>query len=306
MSSSLVETSGHEYMTNREVHIQEEEKKFFTFLGKPYPYEPPEPEFEVDFDPDKILVISDPHSPFENWKVLNAAKKNEHDAGTLIVPGDIGDYYSKSRFKKTRVISFKDEVRSVFELIEWMATNWRDVRLMIGNHDNRPEKTIGALFDGNVDLLIMTEQNLLKYIASYFHNVKIVGTQLDNRDYVLTHIYQHGDITFTHGELSRVQKTAVMEYISKQLRRWSEILNLQPIHVIAQAHNHTDLKTSMGPEDWFQLPTACDPYSPGMEYIFSSRMGGHPPVVGYSVFYQHDGVTDYNRSHNVRIKYATH
>ena len=82
---------------------------------------------------------------------------------------------------------------------------------MIGNHDNRPEKTIGALFEGNVDLLIMTEQNLLRRIASYFPNVQVVGTQLDSRDFILTHIYQFGDIIFTHGELSRVQKTAVAE-----------------------------------------------------------------------------------------------
>ena len=291
-------------LTNRETNIQEEEQKFFTFLRKPYPYIPPESDFADNFDPDKILVISDPHSPFENWKVLNAAKKEQHDAGTLIVPGDVGDYYSKSRFKKTRVISFADEVRAVFELVEWMSTNWRDVRLMIGNHDNRPEKTIGALFEGNVDLLIMTEQNLLRRIASYFPNVQVVGTQLDSRDFILTHIYQFGDIIFTHGELSRVQKTAVLEYISKYLFRWGQILDLKPYQIIAQAHNHTDMKTWMGSEGWFQLPTACDPYSPGMEYIFSSRMGGQPPVVGYSVFYQHDGVTDYNRSHNIKVGYT--
>jgi hypothetical protein len=177
---------------------------------------------------------------------------------------------------------------------------------MIGNHDNRPEKTISNLFEGNVDLLIMTEQNLLKYIASYFDNVEIVGTQLDNRDFILTHIYQFGDIVFTHGELSRVQKTATLEYISKYLYRWSEMLELKPYTFIAQAHNHTDLKTTMGRERWYSLPTACDPYSMGMEYIFGSRMVGNPPSVGYTLFYQFHGVTDYNLSNNVLVSDGTH
>lgn len=293
-------------MTSREAHIEAEEAKFFAFLGIEYPYQRPETQFHPNPDPSKILSISDPHSPFESWAVLKAAHEDAGDAGTLIVPGDVGDYYSKSRFRKTRAITFKEEVQSVFRLVEWLATRFPSVKLMIGNHDNRPEKTISNLFEGNVDLLIMTEQNLLKYIASYFDNVEIVGTQLDNRDFILTHIYQFGDIVFTHGELSRVQKTATLEYISKYLYRWSEMLELKPYTFIAQAHNHTDLKTTMGRERWYSLPTACDPYSMGMEYIFGSRMVGNPPSVGYTLFYQFHGVTDYNLSNNVLVSDGTH
>jgi predicted phosphodiesterase len=290
-------------MTSRQAHIKAEEEKFLLFLGRSYPYHPPRQELYKKPNPSKILVISDPHSPYENWKVLHHALENEHDAKTLIVPGDMGDYYSKSRFRKTRYVPFKDEARSVFSLMEWMASHWTDVRIMIGNHDNRPEKTIAALFDKNVDLLIMTETNLLSYFASFFPNVSIVGTQLDGTDFNLTHIYQYGDTIFTHGEISRVQLTATLEYISKYLRNWSKMLDLKPYHFIAQAHNHQDLKTSHGTEKWFSLPTAADPYGAGLEYIYGSRMYGTPPSLGYSVFYQDNGKTDYNRSQNKVFNY---
>ena len=280
------------------IYQEEGESKFFEYIKIPYPYQRPEPNFHADPNPDKILVLSDPHEPYGNEVVFQRALEVEHDAGMVIVPGDLGDYYSKSRFKKTKHKAFTDELRAVFLRIEWLSVHWQSVKIMLGNHDDRPEKKIGQLFSGEEELPIMTEQNLLKRFASYFPNVEIVGQQLDGSPKILTHIYQHGDIIFTHGELSRVQKTAAMEYISKYLRRWGKLIGLQPYRIIAQGHNHQDMKTSDGSEKWFMLPTSCDPLSDGMEYIFQPRMIGHPPAVGYSVFNQHEGVTNYQLSNN--------
>lgn len=291
-------------MTSREVYSAEGERKFLEFLGIPYPYNRPVSNWHPSPERGKVLVLSDLHCPYEHLGVLALAQNEEHDAEILISPGDVGDYYSKSRFKKTRPITFKEEARAVFMRLQWMATQWPDVRVMIGNHDNRPEKAISGLFSDNTDLLIMTEQNLLKYFASYFDNIQVVGTQLDSTDFILTHIYQFGDCIFTHGELSRAQKTAVLEYISKYLFRWGPTLALKPYTTIAQAHNHQDMKTSTGPEYWFMIPTACDPYSPGIEYIFHSKMIGSPPAVGYMVMHQENGITNYNRTHNVLVDYA--
>jgi hypothetical protein len=60
----------------------------------------------------------------------------------------------------------------------------------------------------------------------------------------------------------------------------------------------------MDGEWWFMLPTASDPYSLGFEYAFSSRMIGDPPAVGYTVFYQDNGETDFNASDNVVLRWT--
>ena len=173
--------------------------------------------------------------------------------------------------------------------------------------NSRPEKQIQDIMGKDVELMILTEQNLLLNLASFFDNIEVVGAQIegdavaDGRRHKvnLTHIYQHGDLIFTHGEKSMAQASSLMMGISQYLHRWKTVLGLKPYRIIAQAHNHADLRMTMGDERWMQLPAACEPVSIGMEYIFNTRMIGNPPVTGYSVFYQDAGETDYNTSRSV-------
>ena len=124
----------------------------------------------------------------------------------------------------------------------------------------------------------------------------MAGHQL-SRDFGLTHIYQHGDIVFTHAELSRTQKTTALEYISTKLFRWRGIWGLRPYRIVAQGHNHQALYSPIGTEIHYMLPCCADIYSVGMEYIHGSRMVGNPPQTGYVVFYQNDdGNTDDRRT----------
>ena len=282
---------------NQLERFHDNQKKLFEFMGLDYPYRRPRAEYP-ETDPDKILVISDPHEPYGNSTVLRHTRENERDASMVIVPGDIGDYYSKSRFRKTRHQTFREELRSVFLRLEWLSLHWKLVLIMIGNHDNRPEKKISSIFGDDTELLIMTEQNLLGLLASYFPNIKIVGTQLDGTDINLTHIYQHGDAIFTHGELSMTQGTATLDRVEKHLDLWAQLLNLKPVRVIFQAHNHQDLIQYRGRRKRVLLPTASDPFGIGFEYIYGSRMIGTPPAIGYTTFRQHNGVTDLNSIHN--------
>lgn len=256
----------------------------------------------TETDSDKLLVLADPHEPYGNERVFEICETNEKHCGSVVVPGDVGDYYSKSRFRKTRNQSFQDEVRAVFRRLEWLATHWKKVYVMIGNHDNRPEKLIAD--STPVDLLILTERNLLGRLVSYFDNIELVGTQLDHTDINLTHIWQYRDVIFTHGELSRAQKTAALIYVSTYLRNWKTYMGLKPYRVIAQAHNHQSMKTMEGDEVHIMLPTASDPLSIGMEYIYSSRMIGKPPAIGYSRFVFSGDELDVNQTHNVLINNA--
>ena len=283
---------------NQLERFYDNQKKLFEFMGLDYPYRRPRTEYP-ETDPDKILALPDMHEPYGNEVVLKDAKENQRDASMVMVPGDVGDYYSKSRFRKTRHQTFREELRAVFLRLEWLSLNWKDVRVMLGNHDNRPEKRISALFGDDTELLIMTEQNLLGLLASYFPNIKLVGTQLDGTDTYLTHIYQHGDAIFTHGELSVTQGTGILDRVEKWLDLWAQHLKLKPFRVLFQAHNHQDLNQYRGNRKRILMPTCSDPFGVGLEYIYGSRMIGTPPAVGYTVFYQHNGVTDLNRIQNI-------
>lgn len=278
----------------------ESEKRLYEFMGIRFPYQRPRSEWQRT-NPEKILSLSDPHTPFDNEKVYSICEQKHRDAHLVVVPGDLADYYSKSRFVKTRVVKFSEELRAVFFRIEWLATHWKSVKIMLGNHDNRPEKSLANVLSKDTDLLLLMQANLLTRLAAPFDNVEIVGTQLDGTDITLTHIWQLGDIIFTHAERSMTQKSALLGNISQHLFRWSKALKLKPYKVICQGHNHFSLKMTMGQETWFLLPTAANPKSIAFEYIYSSRMVGDPAGVGFTIFFQNKGETDTNASNNYLI-----
>jgi hypothetical protein len=145
----------------------------------------------------------------------------------------------------------------------------------------------------------MTETNLLGWLASFFPNVKVVGTQLNGSKINLSHVWQCGDILFTHAEISRQLSESAMKRLSDQLHGWSKTLGLHPYRVIAQGHLHRVLKMRSGNEWWYCLPMASNPYSPGMEYVFEPKFAYSPPAVGYTIFYQHAGITNINLSNSI-------
>jgi predicted phosphodiesterase len=276
----------------------EREARLFEFMDVPYPYVPLRHRWATRRDLDKLLVLADPHEPYGEKKVYDEVLKLHKDASTVIVAGDLGDYYSKSRFRKRRHESFDKELHAVFHRLEWLSENWERVRVEPGNHDNRPEKHIQDLLGVDPSLLVMTETNLLGWLASFFPNVKVVGTSLRGSKISLSHVWQCGDIIFTHAEISRQLAESAMRRLSEQLHRWTKMLSLKPYSVIAQGHLHQVMKKKDGSEWWMCLPMSSDPFSPGSEYVYEPRFAYSPPAVGYTVFYQHNGVTDMNRSNS--------
>lgn len=282
-------------------------EKFLNYIGLQYPYKPPKQTLHKTLDPTKILYLADPHEPYGNPEVYKEAFDKHWDAKTVIIGGDLFDFYSQSRFEKTRVQPFRKELRAGFLRLEQLASKFDTILILAGNHDNRSEKTLVNLMQKSPELLEVFGYNILNFICDFFPNVKPVGIELnligieERHKKVLTHIYQHGDIIFTHAERSNANRETLMKNISEYLRKWGAYLGLKSYSVIAQAHNHSDMKTTWGTERWFLTPCASSPYSVGFEYILHPSMKGSPPCVGYSVFHQENGKTDYNRSGNFLI-----
>lgn len=294
-------------MNDRLERLREKDELILNFIGLEYPYNRPKSQWEKKRDVTKILTYPDPHTPYVS-KNVKAKMLTEKDSETLVCTGDIADYYSKSRFPKSRHQDFKQELRALFFELEWLSTHWENVKIMMGNHDDRPEKLLNNLLNGHAELHLMLEPNLLKWLSSFFDNIEIVGTQVNLLGIdemvkkTVSHVYQHGDIIFTHAERSNVKRETLMENISKWVGGWAGYLGLKPYGVIVQSHNHTDLKTTgERGEKWFLIPTASTPLSVGMEYVLHPKMVGRTPSVGYAVFYQDNGKTDYNRSGSILL-----
>jgi len=277
------------------------EEAFCKRFNIPYPYVPPKRDFHKKPVAGKLAIMSDPHEPYISAEVPAHILAYHHDAEMLVIPGDLGDYYSKSRFARSHPGTFRDEVFAVFKRLEWASTHFRQVKVMLGNHDNRPEKKISSLLQVDVELLIFTETNLLEHLAAYFPNVEVVNHKIVREGVTLTYVWQFGDMIFLHGEISRTQSSATMEWLSIWLHRWQHFLKLKPYSVIFQGHNHQSMKQDIDGETWVQMPTSSDPYSLGMEYIHK-RMYKNPPVIGYTIAHHAEGKCDANRTYNVVLR----
>jgi len=222
----------------------------------------------------------------------------------VVLAGDLGDFYSKSRFRKTRYVSYDTELKAVFSRMEWLSRHFKQTHVMLGNHDNRPEKMLQDILTthGQADMLAFTELNLIKRMASYFPNVTVVGQRVNG--VVVNFIYQHKDVVFTHAEISSAQESAVLSRISNYLHRWRKTLRLKPFKAILQAHNHVEMKMSKGGEHWFLIPTASSILEDGFEYMLerNTKLVGNPPQTGYTVLYFGKSGLDYNRSYNQLIE----
>ena len=273
------------------------EQHFLEKCGQEYPFILPDRKIN-GLNKDKVLVIGDTHEPFGNPKLLRYLSENHNDAHKVVVIGDVGDFYSKSRFRKRKYISFEDECKSVFQLLQFLYIYWDKVEIILGNHDNRATKTISDILNANgaTDLLFLTETDLIGRMASYFPTIEIKSMPLDGTDEKLIHIYQDGEVIYCHFEISRAQKSATMQRISEYLHKWKSTLGLKDYKVIIQGHNHTGHKESMGDELWIMNPCAADIYAEGFGYIFTPKPMGNPPVVGYTLLYYTNGKVDFNKT----------
>jgi len=282
-------------------YAERREADFLEFFGVEYPYNlPPQPEFG-ERDKNHVAVEADLHLPYDSLDVKRVLERS--DAETLIIAGDLTDYYSKCRFRKTRYQDFRDELRTTFYYLEWCYLHFPKTYVMMGNHDNRPQKLIADIFDGQADLQILTEPNILARLVSYFPTIELVGIPIDRtdghgraRETSIYHIWQFGDVVFTHGEMSRKQSSAICAYISDYLHRWRGTLKLKPYSVIMQGHNHRAYKEPVGDELWMLIPTASARHSIGNEYVVEPKMIGNPPAIGYCDLYQVEGKTDWNKT----------
>jgi predicted phosphodiesterase len=277
-------------------HHQDKDARFLEFIGRTADYKAPKKQHAKKTDDSKLIVVSDPHEPYSRKSIWDEILRDHKDASHIHINGDIADFYSKSRFKKTEHEQFGNELRSVFDRLEWLSTHWKKVTLIRGNHDNRTEKAIAGLLDS--DMLFLTEMDLLSYMCAWFDNIEVVGERINVewKNIEISFVWQFQDIIFTHIERSQAQSSALLGTIGQQLHKWSRIFNLKPYRVIIQAHNHRATFDTNGAEYLYLCPMVANVATTGLRYALSPNLNGAPPINGYIIIHHKDGLTDINRT----------
>jgi predicted phosphodiesterase len=247
----------------------------------------------------RIVIASDFHAPFHDpWAVAELIARESGRADTLIVNGDIQDFYAISRFTKYEQVSVESELAAVDALLGQLSAAFPEVVLVGGNHDTqRFEKQLRTFLSPElvhvVEFLTGGNLSVLRVIAKRYPNVRFADTQVGR--FQVGWFWQLGDLVTTHAEkYSRVPGSA-LRGIEEWFTDQDAVLRLKPWKVLIQAHTH-----QLGMFPWkadkllIEGGAMCSVHG----YQLQARIMGRPQRLGYVTLEQNMGVTDIN---SVRI-----
>jgi predicted phosphodiesterase len=243
----------------------------------------------------RIVIASDFHAPFADpWAVAELITREGGKGSTLIVNGDIQDFYAISRFTKYEQVSIESELAAVDALLGQLSVAFGEVVLVGGNHDtHRFEKQLRSFLSPEmvhvVEFLTGGNLSVLRVIAKRYTNVTFPTVEVGRHG--VGWFAQVGDLVTAHAEkYSRVPGTA-LRGIDEWFTDQHDILGIQPWKVLIQAHTHM-----MGMFPWkadkLLVEGGCMCQTHG--YQLQARIMGRPQRLGYVTLEQTKGVTDLN------------
>ena len=246
-------------------------------------------------DVQRICVAGDFHAPFYCPETVATLITDEGPrTDTLIVSGDLMDFYSISRFLKYEQVSMEQEIASTDALLSQLSTAFPDVLIVSGNHDSqRFEKQLRSFLSPDmmhvIELLTGGNLSVIHLLAKRYPNVRFAPQHAGN--HALGWITQVGDLVVTHAEkFSRVPGSTLRQ-IEEGLTDFDHVYNLKPWRVLIQAHTHAHSVVTWH-ADKLLVEGGCCCLTHG--YQLTARMGGRPQRQGYLTLTQHQGKTDVN------------
>lgn len=243
----------------------------------------------------RFVIAGDFHAPFHDPECVGELIARESNyTDTLIISGDLMDFYSISRFLKYERVTIEQEIAATDALLAQLASAFPDILIVSGNHDSqRFEKQLRTLLAPEmmhvIELLTGGNLSVIHMLAKRYPNVRFAPQQAGHHE--LNWMTQVGDLLITHAEkFSRVPGAALRQ-IEEGLADFEHVYNLQPWRVLAQAHTHAH-SAVLWHADKLLVESGCMCITHG--YQMTARMGGRPQRQGYLKLTQHDGKTDVN------------
>jgi predicted phosphodiesterase len=243
----------------------------------------------------RIVVAGDFHAPFADpWAVGELIAREGGKADTLIVNGDIQDFYAISRFTKYEPVSVESELAAVDALLGQLAAAFPEVVLVGGNHDTqRFEKQLRSFLSPEmchvIEFLTGGNLSVLRVIAKRYPNVRFADTKIGR--FHAGWYLQHGDIITAHAEKYSRVPGAALRGIEEWFTDQEGTLGLKPWRVLIQAHTH-----QLGMFPWradkllVEGGSMCQTHG----YQLQAKIMGRPQRTGYVTLEQTKGVTDIN------------
>lgn len=241
------------------------------------------------------LYVADIHAPFHHRELVAKTIVDNRDCDEVWVLGDTFDFYSRSFFRKRYDISFAWEFAEGYKILRHLAKTFRRVNVMITNHDQRSAKYI---YD-NVpkELLPFCRVNIVEELIELMPNVHIRKQKICQGKREIEYLYQNKNVIYSHVEDSSSAISLTAQKVEQQIRKWEKFYGLTEYDSIIQAHNHQSGKVRLGNKFLYQIPCLIDISQLAFDYVFSGKLNGNPPALGYIRAYKTNGKFDPYRSH---------
>jgi len=243
----------------------------------------------------RICVAGDFHAPFHDPDVVATLIAEEGPrTDTLIVSGDLMDFYSISRFLKYERVTIEQEIAGADALLGQLSAAFPDVLIVNGNHDvQRFEKQLRSYLAPEmmhvIELLTGGNLSVIHMLAKRYPNVRFAPQQAGA--YKLGWMTQVGDLIVSHAEKFSTVPGSALRKIEEGLTDFDHVYGLKPWRVLVQAHTHAHSVVCWH-ADKMLIEGGCCCVTHG--YQLTARMGGRPQRQGYTTLTQVNGVTDVN------------
>jgi hypothetical protein len=254
----------------------------------------------------RIVAAGDFHVPFHSREALRELIRREAGiADLLVIAGDLADCWSTSRWPKLkRETDPRSEFLETQAVLNLLSSHFKQIVVVSGNHDSRPKKYLAERLPPDVmDYLQLTAPgalNPLELMAAPLRNVSIApAIQAGNASFDF--LFQAGDCIFSHAEsYSKIPNRAVSGPVLQWLKSFAEPQGIvQPFTTVVQAHTH-QAGTVHGDFGVLAIENGCMCGVQGYQSDAKIR-STRPPVLGWSVIFQENGITDHAESRFISL-----
>lgn len=237
----------------------------------------------------KILVLSDPHIPYcdyeKLWKAVKAGLEDGCD--TLVINGDYLNGDRLSTHAKFKHESFQQELSEGTKVLEELTKLFDVVYLLDDNHvSDRWQRFLGNVIPPDLHFLLTHPYD---YMTRGISNVIRAGQTHSQFPVELGHFMILGDAMFSHGFVSGKDGESARK-VEAWYYKWRSTLELADAKVFLHGHSHC-LTMNHSP-DSVVIQTGTFASLEGLRYSLEGHLKSSPPVIGYTILEQFNGITD--------------